>query len=133
MTKKDALPLITDTARLSSADKLAIAAAPGGVIEQEKQGQQQLVESTQLPIKGLLGADRPRWEALGVKVLDKHADDPLFCCVELPSGWRKVPTDHPLWTNLVDAGGKVIASICYKAAFYDRHAHISLKTEPEDA
>ena len=129
MTKKDTT--ITDTARLSSAAKLAIAALPGGVIEQEAQGQQELVASAQLPIKGLIGHDRPRWEALGLKILDDQtSDDPLFCHVELPPGWRKVPTDHKLWTNLVDDAGKVIAEICYKAAFYDRHAHISLKADP---
>ena len=124
MAKKD----ITDTAQLSSTEKLAVAALPGGVIAQEARGQRQLVESTQLPTEGLLGRDRPRWEALGVKILDKEEElaDPLFCRVEMPAGWRKVPTDHPLWTDLVDEGGQVIASICYKAAFYDRHAHITL-------
>lgn len=126
MTKKDA-PLITDTARLSSTEKLAIAAA-GGVVEQESQGQQELVRAPQLPVDGLLGAERPRWEALGVKILDDGmSEDPLFCRVELPAGWRKVPTDHPLWTNLVDEGGGVVATICYKAAFYDRYARVDLK------
>lgn len=128
MTKKD----ITDTSRLSSTEKLATA-LPGGVVEQEALGQRELVESTQLPVQGLLGRDRPRWEALGVKILDQGAgEDPLFCRVELPAGWRKVPTDHPLWTDLVDEGGKVVASICYKAAFYDRHAHVSLKVDSVD-
>ena len=142
MTKKDTatadcpachagLPLITDTSRLSSTAKLATAALPGGVIAQEARGQQELVESSQLPIEGLLGKERPRWEALGLKILDDQAsDDPLFCQVELPPGWRKVPTDHPLWTHLVDEGGKVRAEIVYKAAYYDRYARVSLKTDP---
>lgn len=125
------LPLITDTSRLSSTEKLAVAALPGGVIAQEAQGQQELVASAQLPIEGLLGNERPRWEALGLKILDNQAsNDPLFCHVELPPGWRKVPTNHPIWTDLVDADGEVRASICYKAAYYDRHAHISLKVDP---
>ena len=126
MNKKDS-PLITDTARLSSTEKLVIAAA-GGVVEQEQQGQQELVRAPQLPVDGLLGTERARWEALGVKILDDGvSEDPLFCRVELPSGWRKVATDHPLWTNLVDAGGAVVATICYKAAFYDRYARIDRK------
>ena len=129
--KKDA-PLITNTARLSSTEKLAIAAA-GGVVEQEQQGQQELVRAPQLPADGLLGAERPRWEALGVKILDDGvSEDPLFCRVELPAGWRKVATDHPLWTNLVDAGGEVVATICYKAAFYDRYARVDLKVPAPD-
>jgi hypothetical protein len=133
---KAGLPLVrryyvTDTSRLSSAEKLAIAAVPGGVIEQETRGQQELIASSQLPTEGLLGADRPHWEALGVTILDNEAsDDPLFCCVDLPAGWRKVPTKHPLWTDLVDEGGTIIATICYKAAFYDRAAHVSLKVKP---
>ena len=143
MTKKDAtdcpacragiprVPLITNTAQLSSAAKLAIGAAAGGVIEQEKQGQRELVASSQLPVDGLLGDKRPRWEALGVKILDDGvSDDPLFCHVELPAGWRKVPTEHPLWTNLVNQDGEIVATIRYKAAFYDRYADISLKVNP---
>lgn len=124
---------ITNTERLSSADKLALAATPGAVIEQERFGQEELVASNQLPSDGLLGADRPRWEALGLKILDEGADDPLFCKVELPAGWRKVPREHALWTDLVDETGKVRAEIRYKAAFYDRYAHIKLKDpRPED-
>jgi hypothetical protein len=65
-----------------------------------------------------------------VKILDEgKSDDPLFCRVELPAGWRKVPTDHPLWTDLVDGGGKVRAKIVYKAAFYDRYARVSLEDD----
>ena len=120
-------PAITDTARLSSTEKLAIASTAGGVIEQERLGQEELVASNQLPSDGLLGADRPRWEALGLKILDEGADDPLFCRVELPAGWRKVPREHAVWTELVDETGKVRAEIRYKAAFYDRYAQITLK------
>jgi hypothetical protein len=61
---------IVDTSRLPTEAKLLIAAIPGGVIEQEKRGQEELVGSNQLPTKGLLGEDRARWEALGVKILD---------------------------------------------------------------
>jgi hypothetical protein len=121
---------ITNTARLSSSDKLALAATPGAVIEQERLGQEELVTSNQLPSDGLLGADRPRWEALGLKILDEDADDPLFCRVELPAGWRKVPREHALWTDLFDETGTIRAEIRYKAAFYDRGARIWLK-DPE--
>lgn len=122
--------IITDTSRLTSEQKLVIAATPGAVIAQEAQGQRELAESAQLPVEGLLGEDRPQWEALGVKILDEASGDPLFCHVELPPGWHKVPTDHPLWTNLVDGSGKVHAKIVYKAAFYDRYARISLRADP---
>jgi hypothetical protein len=127
VTKKD----ITDTTKLSPELKFAIAAADA-VPVQDKLGQIELANSTQLPIDGLLGGrDRPRWEALGVKILDDvPRDDKLFCHVELPPGWKKVPTDHSLWTHLVDADGKLIAEIGYKAAFYDRWASVQLNAEP---
>ena len=128
---------ITDTARLSSAEKLVLAATPGAVIDQERIGQHELVASNQLPSDGLLGTNRARWEALGLKILDEGTDDPLFCRVELPAGWKKVPRDHALWTNLVDETGTVRAEIRYKAAFYDRDARIWFKdpepAEPADA
>lgn len=97
---------------------------------QEKLGQLALASSTQLPIKGLLG-ERARWEVLGVKILDDvKSDDSLFCHVELPPGWRKVPRDHDYWTDLVDAEGTVHAEIFYKAAFYDRRANVRLTDPP---
>lgn len=124
--------VIINTAQLPSTSKLVIAATPGGVIAQEQRGQEELVASTQLPIDGLLGEDRPRWEALGVQILDDgKSGDPLFCRVKLPAGWRKVPTSHTLWTDLVDEAGKVRGQIVYKAAFYDRYARIQLKREPD--
>lgn len=51
----------------------------------------------------------------------------LFFDVRLPEGWRIEPTEHSMYTNLVDANGWVRASIFYKAAFYDRKASISLR------
>jgi hypothetical protein len=123
----DNVVTITNTALLSGSDKLALAATPGAIIEQERFGQEELVAGNQLPRNGLLGADRTRWEALGLKILDEGGDDPLFCRVELPPGWRKVPREHALWTDLVDETGKVRAEIRYKAAFYDRYAGIQLK------
>lgn len=94
----------------------SIAAAPGGIEQQEAQGQQNLVQSTALPIKG-------DWEVLerwGVIQGDKIDD--LFCHCTLPDGWAKAPTDHSMWSSLVDTRGLIRASIFYKAAFYDRDA-----------
>lgn len=96
----------------------SIVAAPGGIEQQEAQGQQNLVHSTALPIKG-------DWEVLerwGVVRSDKIDD--LFCHCTLPDGWAKVATDHSMWSSLVDTRGLKRASIFYKAAFYDRDAHI---------
>jgi hypothetical protein len=47
--------------------------------------------------------------------------------VSLPPGWKVVPTDHSMWSDLVDAKGEKRASIFYKAAFYDRDAFIRIE------
>jgi hypothetical protein len=101
----------------------AVASTPGGIEAQEAQGQQTLVNSDILP------KDSPwnQLEAMGIK-RGKDVDD-LFVSVELPEGWKKVATDHSMWSELQDASGKVVASIFYKAAFYDRKAHLSLKQD----
>ena len=50
----------------------------------------------------------------------------MFQEVILPAGWKKVRTDHSMWSKLVDDKGRERASIFYKAAFYDRSAHMNL-------
>src|ERR1700755_338836 len=80
------------------------AGAERAIDRQQSDGQRRLAESTQLPTKGLIG-ERDKWKALGVKILDageSSARDPMFCRVELPDGWRKVATDHYLWSDLLD-------------------------------
>jgi hypothetical protein len=116
---------ITDTTKLSPGEKLVLA-LPGGIAEQEARGQRELVGSEQLPRDGLLGADRASWEGLGLKIDETTGDDPLFCRVELPAGWKKVATDHAMWSHLVDDQGRVRGKIFYKAAFYDRSARLTL-------
>ncbi len=118
---------ITDTSKITPSSML-LAVIPGlqGVAEeQERAGQRKLARSDQLPRSGLLGADRAAWESVGVRILDdKIGDDPLFCEVELPAGWGRRPTDHPLHTDLVDERGRTRGRIFYKAASYDRRADI---------
>ena len=64
------------------------------------------------------------FDALGIKVLG--VDDNLFWNVELPEGWKIVPTEHSMWSKLVDSLGRERLSIFYKGAFYDRRAFFSL-------
>ena len=88
---------------------------------QEAQGQTQFVESMQLPteIRG-----KEILEKAGVKFGEPCPDDPIFCNAELPKGWKKQATDHSMWSDLVDENGTIRAQIFYKAAFYDRNAHM---------
>jgi hypothetical protein len=99
------------------------AATPGGIEAQEVRGQAQFVNSDVLP-KRCIGCTREQIEAMGV-VFGADVDD-IFVIVVLPAGWAKAPTEHSMWSDLRDERGRVRANIFYKAAFYDRNAHISL-------
>ncbi len=90
---------------------------------QEKRGQEKFVGSETLPKKFNRGKQSDL-ESLGVVFGDDFDD--LFIFVTLPDGWRKEPTDHSMWSKLVDNEGVEIASIFYKAAFYDRDAFINV-------
>lgn len=120
---------------------LFAAASTGGLAReiehQERMGQASLVNSTQLPVKGSPGhsrvafdaertaAEEAAWAATGIEFgpVEKGA---LFRDVKLPPGWRKCATDHPMWSDLVDANGRLRATIFYKGAIYDQDAHIGL-------
>lgn len=99
------------------------ASTPGGIEAQEAAGMQTLIHSDFLPRK-ITGVTWLALEAIGFKVgLDQHNDDLFAPCI-LPSGWKKVATDHSMNSDLVDDKGRKRASIFYKAAFYDRQADI---------
>lgn len=92
----------------------------GGSIErQEAQGQRELAASSQLPAKGI---SDPAFSM--IRVIGPTEGDPLFCDVVLPEGWKKRPTDHSMWSDLLDDKGRKRGAIFYKAAFYDRNAHM---------
>lgn len=99
---------------------------PRAIEMQESVGQKELCEgSKDLP---RYTSDRddtiPTYKKMGIKILDDKSDD-LFVTVQLPEGWRIIPTDHSMWNKLVDSKNRVRGHIFYKAAFYDRSAHIS--------
>jgi hypothetical protein len=95
-----------------------------GIEASEARGQSELVVSDVLPAD--MGRDRDVLEGWGVRILDPVPGDPLFVNAELPAGWKKQRTDHSMWSDLVDDKGRKRASIFYKAAFYDRGAHINV-------
>ena len=102
----------------------SVLGSSNAIMNQESQGQRSFVNSDTLP--GMIENTKAVLERFGVKVLGPVEDDPLFLYVELPEGWKKVPTEHSMWSDLVDDKGRKRAAIFYKAAFYDRSAHISL-------
>jgi hypothetical protein len=52
--------------------------------------------------------------------------DPLFCDATIPDGWTKKATEHAMWSSIVDTRGIEMVSVFYKAAFYDRSAHMHI-------
>lgn len=110
-----------------------VASTPGGIEAQEKEGQQMLVNSELLPIDmgGCYRPGAPMAEELlksfGCEFGDP-SEDGLFISVQLPTGWKKVINPyHNMWSYLVDEENRWRASIFYKAAFYDRQAHLRLE------
>ena len=108
-----------------------VAMTPGGIEAQEKAGQLDQAERNTLPVElgskyqGTPAEHRKPWEALGFKFTDRIVDG-IFVEVTFPKGWKKRPTDHSMWSEIIDDKGRVRGMIFYKAAFYDRSAHAHL-------
>ncbi len=96
----------------------------GSIERQEAQGQHDLVASTQLPVKGTKDKEE-MWAKMGIELGPLRPDD-IFRDAVLPPGWELKATYHHMWSDLVDANGMPRAGIFYKAAFYDRRAHVRL-------
>lgn len=110
---------------------LAASMGPGGsdqaIAEQERAGQAQLVNSEQLPTD-LNGDGQADFEALGFDFGDVTPGDSLFRAATLPDGWKREASDHDMWSYVVDQLGRRRVGVFYKAAFYDRKAHMNLVT-----
>lgn len=111
--------------KTSDVENLLTAMMPGGIEAQEARGQKEFVRSTVLP-KRFNYCSREQFESMGIVFADDDDDDDLFINCLLPAGWKKEPTGHSMWSNLVDDKGRKRASIFYKAAFYDRDAFIGI-------
>jgi hypothetical protein len=94
------------------------------IMAQESAGQSGLVNSNTLP-SDMSAEGRQVLEQAGVVFGDPVPGDDMFVNVNLPEGWRKVATSHSMWSDLVDDKGRKRASMFYKAAFYDRSAHLN--------
>jgi hypothetical protein len=124
---------VVNTAKEHPARLLLEAMAnPTGHIEaMEARGACELAESDILPAEGLTEfriTYQERWkgwhEKCGIEILGPVEGDEIFLKVKLPAGWKKELTDHSMWTDLLDERGRRRAGVFYKAAFYDRSAHI---------
>ena len=104
----------------------------GHVEASEARGQQHLVNSTQLPAEGTPGGpdgyrktNPDDWAAMGIE-FGPVVEGDIFRDAALPDGWKIDATGHSMWSKLLDDKGRKRASIFYKAASYDRSAHIHL-------
>lgn len=105
----------------------AMALGVGESIEMsEQRGQAEIVQSTLLPAD--MQGEREKFEKVGFKFGNVVKGDRLFIEATMPEGWKKERTDHPMWSKLVDEKGNERAMVFYKAAFYDRSAHMSLSS-----
>lgn len=100
-------------------------AVTGRAIERmEAAGQAQLCASDVLPHE--MKPSREAFERMGFVFGGPVDGDPLFVYATLPARWSKAPTDHSMWSKILDAKGRPRVEIFYKAAFYDRRAHMRL-------
>ena len=119
---------ITNTTKQAHEDPMSILvkamfSGPKYIEDMEDEGQQELVNSSVLPAD-MQDDTRKVLEAAGVVFGAPVGGDPMFLHVTLPGGWKKRPTDHSMWSKLVDQFDRERAGIFYKAAFYDRSAHM---------
>lgn len=106
---------------------------PGMIEAQEARGQAELVASESIPTRwagyapdsdAVKGHDE-MLRQLGFELGEPFADDPLFRPAKLPPGWKRMASHHPMHSDIVDDKGLARLGMFYKAAFYDRRAHLS--------
>lgn len=103
----------------------AMSDGTSGYIEgMERDGQRSLVHSDRLPTD-TSGRD-DEYVALGFIFGPPDPNDPMFRPATLPTGWTRRGSDHAMWSYIDDRRGIERVAIFYKAAFYDRSAHMSL-------
>lgn len=94
--------------------------------DQEAAGQSSFVTSTTLPTEIMTDDGKKILEAFGVVFGEVVEGDPMFQYVTLPKGWKREGTGHSMHSDVLDDKGRKRIGVFYKAAFYDRSAHLSL-------
>jgi hypothetical protein len=123
MNKKSPTNTATEITSVSSIFTALELISPGAIERMEGGGQEELVNSDVIPWS--YDVEKPLKD-MGIILGEVVPGDALFRYATLPPGWKKVGTDHSMWSKIVDENGKERCSIFYKASFYDRKAHISI-------
>ena len=131
VTSKPPVTGITPAALLAATqgdvENFFAAITPGGIEAQEAAGQARVcAHNDRLPVRGT--EEREKWEALGFVFGEQlTGNDSIFVACTFPPGWKLKPTEHSMWSDLVDDKGVERAMMFFKAAFYDYNAHIQFK------
>ncbi len=89
----------------------------------EAEGQRECVSHIKLAKK--MYPSREMFEKLGF-TFEEIEGDRVLVNATLPEGWSLEPTNSSYWTDILDDKGRRRAYMFYKAAFYDRDAHMDL-------
>lgn len=119
-----------DDGKLVLLDAMLTGNPSDAIVRSEARGQRELCESESLPSFWCSYREpSPEHDALltglGFELGEPFPDDPLFRPCKLPEGWRIRPTEHHMHSDIVDPRGFARFGVFYKAAFYDRRAHLS--------
>lgn len=119
-----------DTSKMSPEEVLfrGLTEGPSKSIENlEAEGQRELVAEggTRLPTE-LLGITEETLKSLGFILGPVVEGDPLFREGALPPGWEVEATGYIMHSEITDANSVRRGGIFYKAASYDRGAHLTL-------
>ena len=123
-----------DTSKTDPLVQLLDAMTFGGsesIERQEAQGQREMVSSDVLPVE-IISGNEADFEALGFTFGERATGDDIFRAATLPEGWKREGSDHNMWSYIVDDTGTQRVAVFYKAAPYDRNAHMSLVRAPSD-
>lgn len=120
MSEKNITPAAIQAAVSGNIEDFIAASTPGCIEAQEASGQQSFTVDQTLPKE----CPREMLEEIGFVFGDD--EDDIFVNVKFPEGWEKKPTEHSMWNDLLDEKGRKRGAIFYKAAFYDRSAHMYL-------
>lgn len=93
---------------------------------EEARGQRELVESESIPT-AMRDITDEQLTAMGFELGPAFEDDQIFRPAKLPPGWSRKASNHAMWSSIVDDKGRERFDIFYKAAFYDRSAHMSIR------
>jgi hypothetical protein len=94
------------------------------ILDQEARGQAELLKSDVIPVDYNFCSEQDLLD-LGFQ-LGEQVDD-LFRKAIFPKGWLREGSDHAMWSYINDELGRKRVAIFYKAAFYDRNAHLSIE------